>query len=123
MATILIVDESVDTRLALNTILSDDGHDVIESEVGPSTLEIARERQPDVILLDLTIAGMEGFDILRALKSEPATADIPVIMMAARRFPEDIARCVELGAAGSLSKPWADGCPERRVRTVLAARG
>lgn len=121
MARILVVDDSPDVRLALATILEDAGHDVLETEDGDQVLDLAIDESPDLVLLDVMMPRVNGFDALATLKADTRTSPIPMIMATAKGRPEDMAMARSLGAVEYITKPWADGDVELRVDWALAA--
>ncbi len=121
MARILIVDDSTDVRLALATILEDAGHEIVEAEDGDQVFDLAIEQKPDLVLLDVAMPRVNGFDALAMLKADTRTSPIPVIMVTAKGRPEDMAMARSLGAVEYITKPWADGDVELRVDWALAA--
>ena len=121
MARILVVDDSPDVRLALATILEDAGHDVLEAEDGDQVFDLAVAETPDLVLLDVMMPRVNGFDALAILKADTRTSPIPVIMVTAKGRPEDMAMARSLGAVEYITKPWADGDVELRVDWALAA--
>ena len=121
MARILVVDDSPDVRLALATILEDEGHEIIEAEDGDQVFDLAVAESPDLVLLDVMMPRVNGFDALASLKADTRTSKIPVIMVTAKGRPEDMAMARSLGAAEYITKPWADGDVELRVEWALAS--
>ena len=121
MARILIVDDSPDVRLALATILEDTGHEIVEAEDGDQVFDLAVAQNPDLVLLDVMMRRVNGFDALPTLKADTRTNPIPVIMVTAKGRPEDMAMARSLGAVDYITKPWADGDVELRVDGALAA--
>ena len=121
MARILIVDDSPDVRLALATILEDTGHEIVEAEDGDQVFDLAVAQNPDLVLLDVMMRRVNGFDALVTLKADTRTNPIPVIMVTAKGRPEDMAMARSLGAVEYITKPWADGDVELRVDWALAA--
>jgi len=121
LARILIVDDSTDVRLALATILEDAGHEIVEAEDGDQVFDLAIEQKPDLVLLDVAMPRVNGFDALATLKADTRTSPIPVIMVTAKGRPEDMAMARSLGAVEYITKPWADGDVELRVDWALAA--
>ena len=121
MARILIVDDSPDVRLALATILEDTGHEIVEAEDGDQVFDLAVAQNPDLVLLDVMMRRVNGFDALATLKADTRTNPIPVIMVTAKGRPEDMAMARSLGAVEYITKPWADGDVELRVDWALAA--
>jgi DNA-binding response OmpR family regulator len=102
-------------------ILEDDGHDVVEAEDGDQVFDLAVAESPSLVLLDVMMPRVNGFDALAALKSDTRTSPIPVIMVTAKGGPEDMTMARSLGAVEYITKPWADGDVELRVDWALAA--
>lgn len=121
MARILVVDDSPDVRLALATILEDAGHEIVEAEDGDQVFDLALSENPDLVLLDVMMPRVNGFDALATLKADTRTSPIPVIMVTAKGRPEDMAMARSLGAVEYITKPWADGDVELRVDWALAS--
>ena len=78
---ILAVDDEIDVLLIVKTALQTEGYEVDTASNGPDALALTKENVPDLVLLDVMMPGMSGFDVLRALKAEDSTATIPVIML------------------------------------------
>ena len=123
MARILIVDDQEDIRLALSMTLQDAGHAVYEAADGAEAVEEAIARQPDLVLMDIVMPGMDGFSALQALKEQPATHNTPVLMLTALSRPEQRERARILGAFDYITKPWAEGEIEMRTDRAIAAGG
>ena len=119
MARILVVDDNPDVRLALATILEDVGHEVLEAEDGEQVFDIVLEDKPELVLLDVMMPRVSGFDALATLKADTRTSQVPVIMVTAKGRPEDMAMARSLGAVEYITKPWADGDVELRVEWAL----
>ncbi|MGD0259900.1 MAG: SpoIIE family protein phosphatase [Verrucomicrobiota bacterium] len=103
---ILIVDDMEENRELLSRRLSPLGYSVQMADSGPRALESVAAKPPDVILLDILMPGLDGFEVLRRLKADPATQHIPVIMLSALDDEQGIARCIEMGAEDYLAKPF-----------------
>jgi CheY-like chemotaxis protein len=121
MARILLVDDSEDVRLALAPILEDAGYDVVEVADGAEVPGMIDEHSPDLVLLDVAMPRVDGFQALRNMKENPNHRDIPVLMVTAKGRPEDLSTARNLGARDFISKPWSDGEVELRVGWVLEA--
>jgi CheY-like chemotaxis protein len=121
MARILVVDDSEDVRLALMTLLEDIGHQVFEAEDGSEVIAMVLSGSPDLVLLDVAMPRVDGFEALKRLKADDATSDVPVIMVTAKGRPEDLAMARNLGARDYINKPWAEGEVEMRVDWALSA--
>lgn len=121
MARILVVDDSEDVRLALTTLLEDVGHDVLEAEDGSEVSAMVLSGSPELVLLDVAMPRMDGFEALKRLKADAATSEVPVIMVTAKGRPEDLAMARNLGARDYINKPWAEGEVEMRVDWALSA--
>lgn len=121
MARILVVDDNADVRLALATILEDAGHEIIEAEDGEQVFDLVISENPELVLLDVMMPRVSGFDALATLKADTRTSQVPVIMVTAKGRPEDMAMARSLGAVEYITKPWADGDVELRVDWALAS--
>ena len=104
-ARILIVDDDPDTVFILSRHLQREGFVAIEALCGADCLRIARETEVDVILLDLMMPGMDGFQVCREIKGDPKTAEIPVILITGRTDVEARREGIRLGASEFLTKP------------------
>ncbi len=103
---ILIVDDDVATLDLLTTYLSKHGFEVVTARSGPTGLRRARHVLPHLILLDVMLPDMDGFEVCRQLKSDPTTCDIPVIFLTVRASPLDSFEGFEIGAADYVAKPF-----------------
>jgi CheY-like chemotaxis protein len=121
MARILVVDDSEDVRLAVMTLLEDIGHQVFEAEDGSEVAAMVLSGSPDLVLLDVAMPRVDGFEALKRLKGDDATSDVPAIMVTAKGRPEDLAMARNLGARDYINKPWAEGEVEMRVDWALSA--
>jgi signal transduction histidine kinase len=122
VATILIVDDRPSNRQFLTTLLGYDGHRVLEAADGAQALEIARTEHPDLTISDILMPGMDGYSLARALRREPALAQMRLILMSAV-YLEDEARSIALacGASQLLAKPAEPEAVRALVRSVLEA--
>jgi len=114
---ILIVDDSESSRLLLSTILKKAGYEAHEAADGRTGLELAHSLAPDLILLDIIMPGMDGYEVCRALKAHPKTAEIPIIFLSGRADPADKIKGLQLGAVDYITKPYDKGETLARVRT------
>ena len=115
---LLLVDDQPLNIQALYRVFSAD-HQVLMATSGEKALAICRETPPDLVLLDVMMPGMDGYEVLRHLKANPATAGIPVIFVTARDGAEDEARGLSLGAVDFIAKPINAAIVSARVRTHL----
>jgi CheY-like chemotaxis protein len=106
MGRVLVVDDEPDVLLLCRLNLQQRGHELIEASEGVRALELARERHPDVIVLDLMMPGVTGYDVLEALQADDATSDIPVLVLTAKSLRADRERSHGLGASAFLTKPF-----------------
>jgi sigma-B regulation protein RsbU (phosphoserine phosphatase) len=104
-STILIVDDSATNLQVLMRTLQVSGHRILAAKDGPTALEIAKKTKPDLMLLDVMMPGMDGFEVLRAMKSQPETENTLVIFLSARGEVSDKVSGLELGAIDYITKP------------------
>lgn len=119
---ILIVDDVSANRIVLKVKLAAARYESVQAARGAEAIEIALSAQPDLILLDVVLPDMDGIAVCRALKSDPATRDIPVVMVTATRDDDARVRALQAGAEEVFSKPFDDLVLLARIRTVLRAR-
>ena len=106
MGRVLVVDDEPDVLLLCRLNLQRQGHEVLEASDGASALQLARQERLDVIVLDLMLPGMTGYEVLEALREHQATSQIPVLVLTAKSLKADRERSHRLGAAGFLTKPF-----------------
>jgi len=106
---VLVVDDDRDTRDLLQIALEQRGFSVILTSSGKRALTLARQEHPHLILLDLKLPGMDGYEVLRRLKSLPETAEIPVVVITGSLTDEELKqqKLLSLGAARFMTKPFA----------------
>jgi CheY-like chemotaxis protein len=117
---VLIVDDEPNVRRLSRTILSKN-FDVVEAEDGKQAIEIANTQQPDVILMDMMMPKMDGLTACHAIKKDPATKSIPVIMVTAIGFELNIKLSQQMGATGYVTKPFTPKDLLDKIVQVLAA--
>ncbi|MCH7734335.1 MAG: response regulator [Chloroflexi bacterium] len=119
MGRVLVVDDDTDVRSALVMLLEADGHSVVELDDGLKVLDMISDHGVDVILLDISMPHVDGFEVLSMLMLDPSSAGVPVVVISARGRPSDKAQAMALGASDYVNKPWGDGEVEFRVRMAL----
>jgi two-component system cell cycle response regulator len=107
-ARVLVVDDIETNRRLLRVKLETRYYTVFEVTNGPEALNVATEEQPDIILLDVMMPVMDGFEVCRRLKANPNTSHIPVVMITALTDSEDRLRGLQAGTEDFLSKPIED---------------
>jgi CheY-like chemotaxis protein len=100
---ILVAEDDVDILDLVQEVLEDAGYEV-GTAVGPETVKVARERHPDLILLDYQMPGMDGISVAQSLHNDPETRDIPLVAMTAMGRAAYV--CQEMDASGCLGKPF-----------------
>ncbi|MEW6007694.1 MAG: response regulator [bacterium] len=102
---ILIVDDDIDISEIIKTILEMEGYEVTIAYDGMSALDISYQKKPDLVLLDIMMPGMDGWDVLKRLKACRKTLHIPVAMVTARINPEEKIKAFKEGAEEFITKP------------------
>ncbi len=116
---LIVEDESAIRELIRMNLLMNGFEEVFMAEDGESGLESARKWKPDLILLDLMLPGMNGFEVCRKLMEDPETAGIPVVMLTAKSEEEDIVHGLEMGACDYVTKPFSNKILISRIRAHL----
>ncbi len=122
-AKILVVDDDAFIRRPLELILHQEGFEARTAVDGDDCLRQVRAERPHLILLDVMMPGRDGFEICRALKSDPELADIPVILLSARDRERDRDRGLSAGASDYVTKPYAPAELLAKVRALVADDG
>jgi len=118
MSTILIVDDNPTARETLVAMLEGENYDPRLAQDGAHALQMLEQLQPDLILLDVMMPGMDGFEVCRHIRSTPPLAEVPIIMLTALDDRESLVKGIESGADDFLSKPADRRELTARVRTI-----
>ena len=120
-AKLLLVDDQPVNIQALYQVFAAD-HQVLAATDGQKALEIALRQQPDLVLLDVIMPGMDGFEVCRRLKADPNTRDIPVIFLTASANPESEEQGLDAGAVDFIAKPFNPKIVKARVKTHITLK-
>ncbi len=134
---VLIVDDSTTIVAVLRKMLQQNGYQTLEAYTAEEALELARDLVPDLIFLDIVLPGMDGFAALRALRREPATKQVPIIMISGNQQATEQFYVQRIGADDFMKKPFsrpevfarierlldAEGVPRRQVATATTGAG
>ncbi|MFL5801335.1 MAG: response regulator [Roseiflexaceae bacterium] len=122
MAYILLVEDTQDNREIAEIILRDAGHTVLSVADGASGMVAAVTAQPDLILMDLALPKIDGWEATRRIKANPATRDIPVIAFTAHVLQEEAERAHAAGCAAVIAKPFEIDILLRQIDTLIGQR-
>ena len=122
MTKVLVIEDEQLVRQVVNRLLTTEGYEVIEAPHGQAGYQMAVSDKPNIILLDLMMPVMDGFQVLRKLKRNPETRRIPVIILTAKIDAESERRCMRSGAVDYIKKPWGPGEIGDRIAIVLGYR-
>jgi len=118
-ATILVIEDDPDIQELVAYNLGKEGYTVVSATSGEKALELLGKTNPDLVVLDIMLPGIDGTDVLRELKRDSATAAIPVIMVTAKSEDADIISGLELGADDYVAKPFSPKVLIARIRALL----
>lgn len=119
---ILLVDDEAPLRMLVAATLEGSGYELFEATNGQEGLEIAFREKPDLVLLDVAMPKMDGFEMCRRLKADPATANIVVIMLTAMGQQSDRQKGAEAGADAYFTKPFSPTALLNKINEVLATK-
>jgi len=122
MAKILYVEDNAANRMLVQQVLEGAGHTVVEAVDGLSGIKAARDQQPDLILLDINIPGMDGYETATRIKSFPALSTIPIIALTAKVMAGDRERALTAGCDGYIAKPIDVDALPRQIIEFLDGR-
>jgi DNA-binding response OmpR family regulator len=120
---ILVVDDETDIVELISLNLRREGHEVIAAYSGEEALEMVKTREPDLIVLDLMLPGIQGFEVCRQLRGTPELSDIPILILSAKSAETDRILGFEMGADDYLIKPFSVMELISRVRVALRRSG
>ena len=120
--TVLVADDDEDILQLVSFRLERAGYTVVTAADGQQALAAARQHQPDLAVLDVMMPGLNGYEVTRQLRADPATAAIPVILLTARVQEADVSRGFEAGADDYLRKPFSPQELQDRVDVLLRAQ-
>lgn len=115
-AKILLADDEEDIKTVISLYLGSKGYEVVTAYDGLDAIDKAKSEKPDLILLDVMMPIMNGFEVCQKLKDDPDTQDIPIIMLSAAAQSETITKSIELGAKDYIVKPFD---PERLDKMIF----
>ncbi len=119
---ILIVEDEITSLKIVKMVLKREGYRVVTATNGPEALRIADDIIPDLVLLDIVLPGMDGFQVCQYLRKNARTANIPVIMFSGLDRPADQRRAFEVGGDDYLTKPVKMGDMLEKIRAILYFR-
>jgi two-component system phosphate regulon response regulator PhoB len=119
---ILVIEDEEDILAVIHYNLAREGYRVTSRTTGEEGLQAAREASPDLVVLDLMLPGIDGMEVCRRLRKDPATARIPVVMLTAKGEEADIVGGLEMGADDYVTKPFSQKVLSARIKTVLRRR-
>jgi CheY-like chemotaxis protein len=106
MAKILLVDDNSKIRIITRMMLEKTGHEVLEASSGEEGLKMLEKDTPDLILLDIMMPGMDGWEVCQKIKADEKYRDIPLVMLTVRASEEDMDKSMEYGADAHVNKPF-----------------
>lgn len=121
-ARILVVDDRPEGRKLLSARLAHEGHLVRQADGGPQALALAEQEAPDLVLLDVLMPGMDGFEACRRLRAMPAMRAVPIVMVTSLESTDDCVRGLEAGADDFIIKPFKPAELQARVRSLLRVK-
>ena len=122
-AKILVVDDEVPIREYEANLLSEFGHEVLTASEGYEALKLAREKHPDLILLDILMPEMSGIEVCRELRADPRTRDVRIVVVSGVDDRQTLEECLDAGADDFVTKPIDRLELMVRVRSMLRVRG
>ncbi|MDQ7731111.1 response regulator [Halomonas sp. SpR1] len=119
MAKVLVVDDEPNIVLSLEFLMEQAGFAVVTAEDGEQALARVNDSQPDLLLLDISLPGISGFDVLERLRGEAATAQLPIIMLTAHGRDVEREKGMALGADDYITKPFSTQSLVEKVKALL----
>lgn len=123
MANILVAEDERDIRELINFTLSFAGHTVTQAENGEQAVELAQEIQPDLIMMDVRMPKMTGYEACRQMKQMDDIKDIPVVFLSAKGQDEEVQTGIDAGAIAYILKPFAPDELTQQITEILQRIG
>jgi DNA-binding response OmpR family regulator len=117
---VVVADDEDDILELVTTIIERAGHRVVPVRDGAAALAAVRERRPDLVVLDISMPKVDGLEVLRLLRSDDETSELPVLLLSARAQEDDVRLGFATGASAYVKKPFSPGELSRRVDDLLA---
>jgi CheY-like chemotaxis protein len=121
MARILVVEDDEANQELITRFLRRDGYEVIQATDGVTGVALAQGQVPDLILMDLSLPELDGWEATRQIRANPATATIPIIVLTAHAFAEEVIEALQAGCNQYETKPLVYGRLIKKIRTLLNA--
>ena len=119
----LLVEDNEDNRTIYSTVLRYLGYQVIEAVDGLQAVALARSELPDIVLMDISIPGIDGWEATRVLREDPATRAIPIVALTAHALADDRERAAKAGFTSYLAKPIEPNAVVAEVRRLIGPAG
>jgi CheY-like chemotaxis protein len=123
MSVVLIVEDEPDMRFLLRLTLERGDVTVIDADTGELALELMTDSRPDVVLLDLNLPGIDGFEVVSKMSEDDGLAEVPIVLLTADARPHVMERAQELGCFAFLSKPIPPDVLMAKVTAAIASTG
>ena len=120
-STILVVEDQEDNRKILRDLFTSQGFTVLEATDGQAGVQLAREHLPDLILMDIQLPGIDGYDATRLIKSDDKTCNIPLIVVTSYALSGDSKKAYDAGCDGYIAKPYSPRELLAKAKEFLAA--
>jgi DNA-binding response OmpR family regulator len=118
---VLVADDDEDILLLVRTVLEREGYDVIATSDGAQAFAAALERRPDLAVLDVAMPELDGLEVLRRLRADESTSDMPIVLLSARVQEDDVKRGFDNGANAYVQKPFSPRELSDRVSELLGS--
>jgi two-component system cell cycle response regulator DivK len=114
-----VIEDQEDNRRILRDLLTSAGYEAIEVETGEEAAGVAQARQPDLILMDIQLPGIDGYEATRRIKANPALRRIPVIAVTSYALSGDEVKATDAGCAGYVTKPYSPRALLAKIREYV----
>ena len=119
MTTVLIIEDNPDNMLLISDILDFNGYSLIKAETGLAGVEMAENNQPDFIILDIQLPDIDGYEVLKRIRNNDRTKNIPVVAMTSYAMAGDRERLLNAGCNGYVEKPFDPGTVMDQIKQVI----
>ena len=118
---VLVADDEEDILTLVTTVLQNAGHQVVPVRDGAEALAAVRDRKPDLAVIDISMPEVDGLEVLRRLRADAETSELPVVLLSAQAQEADVVRGFETGASAYVKKPFSPRELAQRVNDLLGS--
>ncbi|HEX6309491.1 MAG TPA: response regulator [Longimicrobiales bacterium] len=117
--TVLLIEDDEASQYIYTTMLEHAGYRIVQARTGPAAADLLERMHPDLVIMDIGLPGVSGFELTRSIRDNPSTRDVPVLVITVHVFPDDVKRAHESGCTGFMAKPVDPSVVLEQVQALI----